>query len=321
MSSVQTPNHQITIFCLGIIWGSWKWTFLWDVVLESSLSHCATKVKEALTVAVLTEIRSAFNILQLFYTMFNCFQTCFPRWFALSSASVFAAVVLCVDFWHKAIGLKLAMLKQFESDQGRLKARSSSHRLREKAGDIWWHLVTFGDIWWGLTLTGYRCFGNVSGEAASSQPDAWKILEDLGRSWKILEDLGRLAMAVGGQQVAVLLSLCIFCGFRWFRWLCTGLLMFVASRWRVSDSGQRPNLAIHLAVPGSWCLSWLHKTLSRPRPRRSIWLTSWKPNSHRQRWDMVRHGETWWDLGHLGTPTLNRWDLMGWFVKFCKICV
>jgi hypothetical protein len=45
---------------------------------------------------------------------------------------------VCFDFWHKAIGLKLAMLKQFESDQGRLKARpSSQHRLREKAGDIW----------------------------------------------------------------------------------------------------------------------------------------------------------------------------------------
>ena len=183
MSSVQTPNHQITIFCLGIIWGSWKWTFLWDVVLESSLSHCATKVKEALTVAVLTEIRSAFNILQLFYTMFNCFQTCFPRWFALSSASVFAAVVLCVDFWHKAIGLKLAMLKQFESDQGRLKARSSSHRLPEKAGDIWWHLVTFGEGWHSQATDALGTFREKLRVANQMLGRSWKILEDWPWPW------------------------------------------------------------------------------------------------------------------------------------------
>ena len=188
---------------------------------------------------------------------------------------------VCFDFWHKAIGLKLAMLKQFESDQGRLKARSSSqHRLREKAGDIWWR----------LTLTGYRCFGYVSGEAASSQPDAWKILEDLGR----------FAMAVGGQQVAVLLSLCIFCGFRWFRlWLCTGLLMFVASRWRVSDSRQAkgqisrsqevgafPGCTRHFQGPGRGeVFGWRAGSQTRTG-RGETW------------WNMVRHGETWGIWGH-----------------------
>jgi hypothetical protein len=57
MMSVQTIKSPFSA------WG------ILDVVLESSLSHCAAKVKEALTVAVLTEIRSAFNILQLFYNI------------------------------------------------------------------------------------------------------------------------------------------------------------------------------------------------------------------------------------------------------------
>lgn len=58
MSSVQTcPNHQITIFCLGIleVYG----------FLGGDLAHCPTKVKEALTVAVLIDFRSAFNIFQI----------------------------------------------------------------------------------------------------------------------------------------------------------------------------------------------------------------------------------------------------------------